>query len=84
MAYDRLEPFGETRADLRNAILATIMANAFRDTKKHKKPFDVWDFMPNFEDFTEEEKPSTNNLLQKIEQINRILGGKDNRRGKPE
>lgn len=44
MAYYQLEPFGEERADLRAAIIASTIANAF--SKKRSKP---QDFMPQFE-----------------------------------
>lgn len=40
-AYDQIEPFGEVRADLRIAILATVVAAGFGS--KSAKPSD---FMP--------------------------------------
>jgi hypothetical protein len=49
MAYAQLEPFGEERADLRMAILASLIANANRDPKKKSSPYEVSDFMPKFE-----------------------------------
>ena len=49
MAYARLEPFGEERADLRMAILAALIANVNRDPKKKSSPYEVSDFMPKFE-----------------------------------
>ncbi len=49
MAYDQLEPFGERRADLRMAILASLIANANRDPDKRREPFSPADFMPRFE-----------------------------------
>jgi len=53
MAFYRLEPFGERRADLRMAILAALIANVNRDPKKHREPFTVDDFMPKFEPIAE-------------------------------
>lgn len=47
MAYYKLEPFGEERADLRMGILASVMANAWRG--KGQKPFKPRDFMPTFD-----------------------------------
>ena len=47
MAYARLEPFGEDRADLRAGIIASTVANAHRDPKK--SPFKPQDFMPDYE-----------------------------------
>jgi len=45
-AYERLEPFGEWRADYRAAIVASVMANAFRG--KESRAFTPEDFMPKF------------------------------------
>lgn len=49
MVYAEAEPFGEERADLRMAILAALTANIHRDEKKKPTPFEVIDFMPQFE-----------------------------------
>jgi hypothetical protein len=46
MADAIVEPWGEERADLRMAIIATIFANAHRGPKQ--PPFAVADFMPKF------------------------------------
>lgn len=53
MAYERLEPFGETRADLRAGIISSITANVHRTSNDDPitKPAD---FMPRF---WEEETP---------------------------
>ncbi len=45
MAYASLEPFGEERADMRSALVAATVANAFRS---RKEPFQVADFMLRF------------------------------------
>lgn len=47
MAFSQVEPFGEERADLRNAIIACIIANVNRG--KDQKPFEVSDFMLKFD-----------------------------------
>jgi hypothetical protein len=47
IAYAKLEPFGEERADLRAGIVASVIANANRDPKR--KPYKPEDFMPRFE-----------------------------------
>ena len=44
-AYFRAEPFGEMRADLRIGQLCAIVANLFRDSKKHSEPYTAMDFM---------------------------------------
>jgi hypothetical protein len=48
-AFSLLEPFGERRADLRAAIIASTIANANRDKDKKPEPFTPHDFMPNYE-----------------------------------
>ena len=45
-AYDRLEPFGETRADLRAGIIASTVAAGY--PRKHSRPMYPRDFMPTF------------------------------------
>jgi hypothetical protein len=49
MAYNRLEPFGPQRGDLRAAIVAATIANVYRDKKKKPTPFKASDFMPDFD-----------------------------------
>lgn len=44
MAYDRIEPIGEIRADMRMAVLATVVARSAGS--KTAKPDD---FMPKFD-----------------------------------
>lgn len=46
MLYAAEEPFGEERADLRSAIVASVVANANRDPKRRPRPFSPRDFMP--------------------------------------
>jgi hypothetical protein len=54
MAYAELEPFGEGRADLRAGMLASVMANANRDSEEQPEPFQPGDF---FENLNEGEEP---------------------------
>ena len=78
MAYEQIEPFGETRADLRMAILAATTVNVHKGKKgKSAKPKD---FMPEFY------KPKKKEMgwqaqLAHIETVNQLMGGKDNRHG---
>ena len=51
--YYRVAPWGEERADIRNAMSMTQTANMHRDSTKQPKPFEVTDFMP----FAEKPKP---------------------------
>ncbi len=53
MAFYRLEPWGEERADLRAGIVASTIANSNRG--KGQKPFKPQQFMPEFEPETEEQ-----------------------------
>lgn len=46
MRYYAQEPFGEERADIRSGIVASVIANANRDSKRRPKPFKPQDFMP--------------------------------------
>jgi hypothetical protein len=45
LALHRVNPWGETRADLRAGIVASVVANANRDRKKKPQPFRPVDFM---------------------------------------
>ena len=47
MAFYKLEPFGEERADIRAAIVACTMANLWRG--KSQPAHRLEDFMPKFE-----------------------------------
>ncbi len=62
LAYSRLEPWGEERADLRMGIVAQTIANANRG--KNQKPYKPQDFMPSFEPVSDEEQ--TARLLAKM------------------
>lgn len=53
MAYSRLEPWDEERADLRSGIVAATIANANRG--KSGKAFTPQQFMPQYEEETEED-----------------------------
>lgn len=76
-----MEPFGEERADLRSAIVACTVANAFRDPKKHPKPYSARDFMPKFGPGEEEEGQTVEEQLALVELLNAAYGGKDLRKG---
>jgi len=52
IAYNNVEPFGESRADLRAGIISSVMANIHRG--KGQKSFTADEFMP---EFGEREKP---------------------------
>lgn len=60
IAYARLEPFGEERADLRAGIVASTIAAV--NTPKGKRRPKPGDFMPEFD----KQKPNERELGQKI------------------
>ena len=53
LAYSKLEPWGEERDDLRMGIVASTIANVNRG--KGQKAFTPDQFMPSFEQETEEQ-----------------------------
>lgn len=48
MAYYSLEPWGPERADLNAGIIASMIANVNRDSKRRPEPFTAADFMPKY------------------------------------
>ncbi len=49
MCYYRISPFGEERADIRNAMRMAQTANLHRDPSRNPAPFEINDFMPFLE-----------------------------------
>ena len=76
--YAEMEPFGETRADLRAGIVASTMANLYQ--KKGSKALAPADFMPKFGPKEAKEPRSGADLLQTVEMLNAAFGGKDLRK----
>ena len=63
-AYDRIEPFGEERQDLRAALICCTLANIHRG--KNQPPFKIDDFLMKFaekQEQTEEEMKTILNML---------------------
>lgn len=46
--FSELEPFGELRQDYRAASIVQALYNLQRDTKKHKDPFPITEFVLKF------------------------------------
>ena len=44
VAFDHLEPIGQTRADVRSAVIASTIANVNRSSDS--QPYSLHDFMP--------------------------------------
>lgn len=74
MAFARLEPFGEERADLRAGIIAATVANVNRGKKD--KPLRAQDFMPKFDE-VEDDMPDWERMLRQVEMLNAAFGGSD-------
>lgn len=73
MAYAQIEPFGEERGDIRQAITSSLIANANRDPKKQSKAYEPEDFMP----FSEKPDPAETQaqaLRDKLMGLNRHTG----------
>lgn len=75
MAYWRVEPFGEERADLRSGIVSSVIASCMSASKKKYKPSD---FMP---DFGAKKKQTVEQMRVLIKQVSRAFNrGKVNSR----
>lgn len=73
VAYDRIEPFGSWRDDLRTGIIASTVANCAR-TSKSSKSFKPSDFIPEFKPVEEPEERLS--LLDKLKFLAKSLGAK--------
>lgn len=65
IAFQRLEPFGETRADFRSGIIASTIANVFRGKKQPAAA--PTDFMPRFS------RPPAENVSIKVRKTMKSL-----------
>jgi len=63
MAYAKLEPWHEERADLRAGIIASVIANANRSSGS--KAFKASDFMPKYS----QDEPDNKPLVDKIKKV---------------
>lgn len=77
MAYFRLEPFGEERADVRAALVAATVANMARDPKRRRRPFQLSEFMPRFERLEKGRRQTWEEQLHIVEMFNIAFGGED-------
>jgi hypothetical protein len=71
MAFYNVEPFGVQAELLGHAIVACTVANSNRP--KNVKPFEVKDFMPDFE----AAEPTVNDMIHFAEMMTLGLGGQD-------
>lgn len=86
MAYSMHEPFGPEREDQRAGVVAALIANVNRDSKRRSEPYDVEDFFPRWGAEPEEaEKPDLQSKLMawaKTMQDNPTLKGDGRRKGR--
>jgi hypothetical protein len=75
LAYERLHPPEEDRADVRHAHLMTLLANVNRDPKRQPRPWTAEDFLPRWH---EDPVPTDEQLYAKIIGINAAFGGSMN------
>lgn len=76
MQYAKVEPFGERRADFRAALIACVIANTSRDPKKRPRPFEVEDFLLDFEVEDPITTPeTTDRMFGRLVAINELMGG---------
>ena len=61
--------------DIRSARLTCILANAYRDTKRHTRPFELEDFLLLEHDDEPRREQDPDEMLLMIMAINDIFGG---------
>lgn len=68
-AFAGLEGFGERKADLRMGIIASLIANVHRDTKRKASPFKPGDFIPRIKE--DEDRKSVQDLKAALDAISK-------------
>lgn len=76
MAYSRIEPFGSEADFYRSGIIASTLANCYRDKKKKPNPFEPQDFMGGFFG----NKKPTKDLKDPLRHIAKLMGAKEVKR----
>lgn len=66
MAFYQIDPFGGVRGDVQAGMIASVLANIHRDTKKRAKPYEVTDFMPFAERKKERLADKVRNVMRKF------------------
>jgi len=75
IAYAQLDPFGSVRGDLQAGVIASTVANASRDPKKRRQPFEPKDFLLQFAAEGKREK-TPDELLAKVKNLAKLFGHK--------
>lgn len=74
LALYGMEPFGDSRADFRSALICSVLANI--NTPSGKKRPKIADFMPSFE---EKPKQSVEEMMQQAAYATLAFDGQDMR-----
>lgn len=80
VAFSRIEPFGDERADWRAALIASVIAEVNRHSTKRRRPFQPKDFLLKFEGG---KRQTWQSQLQFVEMLNAAFGGEDKRTPSP-
>lgn len=57
MIMEQIEPFGDKRGDIQAGLIAQVIANVHRDSRRHPEPYELSDFLPKFVDDPPKLKP---------------------------
>lgn len=74
MEYNRLDPFGNERADMHAGIVAATVANAM-GRKKGQKAYKAADFMPDFGK-RRDRGMTSENMFAYVSMLNQWFGGR--------
>ena len=77
MAFYRVEPWGAEVDDLRAGIVAATVANASRDPKHRRKPYQPADFMPKHAPAPEKTEQSPEEQLRIIQMWQAAFAARD-------
>ena len=83
MAFANLEPFGEDRADLRNAITSLSIMNAMGAKKRGGGEWKLGDFMPQFGE-TQAKSGKTMDPMLALPRLRQLYGNNRKSRGQPD
>lgn len=74
IAFDRISPFGDKRADVRTGVLGSTMVNIWKG--RGGKPAEIEDFIPDFTKNRGRKKQTWEDQKKIVEMMNAAFGGK--------
>lgn len=80
LAFNKIDPISDRRADLRAGIIASTVAEVNRDRKRRSRPYEAKDFMPRFE---RAQPQSVEEMIEIAREITLAFGGQDLRGQRP-